>query len=134
MIERLVHSLQALAAPADVQLARFPSFVAKADELALDFADALLVANDCPQLRLTAAQRDALARLDQHLDGMSGAANAQLWTEHAVRSRPEWDAVRALARDVLAALGAPSDLPPPSSAVYIRGPRSNPAPKLTAGP
>src|SRR5215212_10645109 len=121
MIERLIHSLQALAAPADVQLARFPDFAAKADELALDYADALRLAADCPQLRLEPGQRRALDRLDGYLDRMSGAANAGLWTEGAVRSSPEWVEVRALARDALAALGAPDDLPPPGDAVYVRG-------------
>ena len=88
MIERLVHSLQALAAPADVQLARFPDFVVKADELAHDFADALLLAADCPQLQLEAGQRHALERLDARLARMSGSANARRWTDEAVRSGP----------------------------------------------
>ena len=121
MIERLIHSLQALAAPADVQLARFPDFAAKADELALDYADALRLAADCPQVLLEPGQRHALDRLDGYLDRMSGAANAALWTEGAVRSSPEWEEVRALARAGLAALGAADDLPPPGGAVYARG-------------
>jgi hypothetical protein len=75
------------------------------------------VATDCPQLHLAVTQHEALTRLDQHLDRMSGAANARLWTEQAMRSGA---AVRALAQDALAALGAPIDPPPPSSAVYVR--------------
>ena len=106
MIERLVHTLQAFAAPADVQLARVPDFAARADELARDFADALLLASDCPQLRLTAGQRHALESLDAHLDAMSGAAAHGTWTDDAVRSAPEWAAARHLALAALEALGA----------------------------
>ena len=50
MIERLIVALQALAAPVEVQLQRFPNFVAQSDELALDFADAFVLVSDCPQL------------------------------------------------------------------------------------
>jgi hypothetical protein len=121
MIERLIHSLQALAAPADAQLARFPDFVAKADELALDFADALRLVSDRPQVELSAAQREALARLDAQLDAMSGESRRALWSEAAMRGAREWAATRRLAREALAALHAPDDLPPPPDATYIRG-------------
>ena len=121
MIERLVHSLQALAAPAAVQLARFPDFAVRADELALDYADAVLLAADCPQLRLERAQRRALDQLDEHLKRMGAVAGAGPWTEDAVRTSPEWEAVRKLARDALAALGAPVDLTPPGDAAPARG-------------
>lgn len=113
MIERLVDTLRALAAPAEEQLARFPDFVVKADELALDFDDALRLVMDCPQIRLEPEQEHALERLDDTLERMSGEANAPLWTEGALRERDEWARVRRLARAALAALGHPADLPPP---------------------
>jgi hypothetical protein len=50
MMQRLVHALQALAATADEQLARCPELVNKADEVALDYADALRLVIDCPLL------------------------------------------------------------------------------------
>jgi len=121
MIERLVHALQALAAPAEVQLARYPAFVVKADELALDYADALLLITDCPQLSLTPEQQAAIEVVDHLLHQMSGKQNAALWTEAALRTAPAWQEVRRLAREGLLALGQPVDLPPPSNAVYIRG-------------
>ena len=127
MIERLIHSLQALAAPAHVQLVRFPNFLENADELARDYADALRLVADCPQLRLESAQRDALDRLDDHLDRMI-AANAGRWTEDAVRSGPAWDTARGLARDALATLGAPDDRPPLGDTVYVRGRAGCPEP------
>ena len=121
MIERLIHSLQALAAPADAQLARFPGFVVKADELALDFADALLLISDCPQVELSAAQQETLGQLDAHLEAMSAAPRAPLWTDAAVRGAPEWVTVRRLAREALVALGEAYALPPSSDSTYIPG-------------
>jgi hypothetical protein len=120
MILQLIHALQALAAPAEIQLARFPDFVVKADELALDFDDALRRAGR-PGNHLSPAQRTALARVDEFLTRMSGAANAPKWTDAAVQSSPEWVAVRALAADALRALGAPVEPPPPSDAVFVPG-------------
>jgi hypothetical protein len=113
MIERLVDTLRALAAPAEEQLARYPDFVVKADELALDFDDALRLVMDCPQIRLEAEQEHALERLDDTLERMSGEANASLWTARALREREEWAHVRRLARAALAALDHPADPPRP---------------------
>jgi len=121
VIERLIRSLQALAAPAEVQLARFPAFAVQADELALDFADALLLVSDCSQVRLSATERHALERLDAQLAAMNGSVRREIWSEAAVRQAPEWAATRRLAWEALDALQAPADLPPPDDAVYIRG-------------
>jgi len=112
MIERLVRALQALAAPADVQRARFPEFGAAIDAVALDYGDALLLALDCPQLRFEAGQRVALERLVERLDRLRGADHAALWTATALRDSAEWTAVRALAADALRSIGAPRELPP----------------------
>lgn len=88
MIERLIHSLQALAAPADAEGTPPPALA----ELARQYADALLLASDCPQLELDAEQRDRLFALDALLD-RPPATPAQ-WTE-----------VRAHARAALLTLG-----------------------------
>ena len=106
MIQRLIESLRALAAPADVQCARFPDSVVRADELALDFADAFLLVRDCPQMMLSSHQEDALTDLDLALSAMSGPAHAQLWTEAALREHADWRAIRRLATAALHALDA----------------------------
>jgi len=121
MIERLIIALRALAGPVDEQLARFPDFVVKADELALDFADAHLLLAQCQQLELTAAQRDAVAAVDRLLEQMSGREHAALWSEQALREAPEWDEVRYAAKAALAALGYAEGPVPPSDATYIPG-------------
>jgi hypothetical protein len=121
MIERLVESLRALAAPANVQLARFPNVVCKPHELALDYADALLLASDCPQLQLTDAQHRALRTLDDLLADMSVTGQLELWTETALRDAPEWADVRRAALAALAALDHPYEPPGQSAATYVRG-------------
>ena len=121
MIQRLIESLQALAAPADVQLSRFPDFVVKGEELALDFDDAFMLVRDCPQLLLTSAQLDALVEIDRALAAISGARHAELWTEAALRESARWDAVRTLARAALITLNTPVQDPDPPRTVYVRG-------------
>ena len=123
MNQRLITSLQALAAPADIQLARFPDFVGKADELALDFDDALMLTRDCPQLELTGDQVAALDAIDRALDVMSGPGHRPYWSESALRDSEDWARVRQLAVTALHALNAPLEVPAPSHAVYVRGSR-----------
>ena len=121
MIERLIIALRALAGPADAQLARFPEFVVKADELALDFADAHLLFAQCQQREFTRAQRDAVADVDRLLDQMSGPEHAELWSEQALREAPEWNMVRNAARHALHQLGYAEGPVMPSDATYIPG-------------
>ncbi len=106
MIERLVLALEALAASAEVQLARDPRFAARADELALDYADALRLVTDCPQIHLDPEQRDALEHLDEHLDAMRTGRGNTPWTDDTLRTSPEWARARALAGRALATLDA----------------------------
>ena len=68
MIEQLVRSLRALASSADAR--RAP---AQLPEHASAYFDALLLALDCPQVRLEPAQRSALIRLEEHLDAIAKA-------------------------------------------------------------
>ena len=126
MIQRLITSLQALAAPADIQLTRFPDFVVKADELASDFDDALMLMRDCPQLELTGEQTDALDAVESALDAMSGPLCRHLWSDSALCESAHWARVRELAAAALAALGASVTIPAASHAVYVRGSRPEP--------
>ena len=109
MIQRLLASLQALAAPVDVRLRRVPDFAVKADELAMDFDDAFMLVRDCPQLELSATQLDALIDVDTALAAMSDRNHPELRTEAALRESPKWQAVRARAQAALVALDAPME-------------------------
>ena len=106
--------------PADLQLARFPDFVVAADELALDFDNALLIFRQASPV-LTPIQVARLQAVDTLLDHMSGAAQAHLWTPEALRTAPEWVTVRGCAQAALAALGWPFEPPPPTDSVYVSG-------------
>ena len=104
MRDQLERAILALAQPAEAQLALFPDFVCKADELALDFEDGLYELAG-HEHELTEAQRAALDALDGLLAGMSGERNAGFWTEEALRSHPTWEEIRSAARATAAAFG-----------------------------
>jgi hypothetical protein len=106
MIERLLDTLETLAAPADVQLTRHRDAILGSDALARDYADALRLVIDCPQIQLEWVQRRTLERVEEQLDAMS-AAPASLWTEQSVRVGDEWGLVRTMALQAIGQLGGP---------------------------
>ena len=107
ILNGLRQQVQLLAAPADVALAYYPDGTVKADELALDFDNFGRAALESSELDLTEAQRASLIVIDQLLDAMSKSRQDALWTEEAVRTRPEWQAVREAAGRALALFGWP---------------------------
>jgi hypothetical protein len=99
----LEERLQALAMPAGVQLTLFPEGSAKVDELALEFDDALDMKWSAKRRRITAEQQALLDQIDSTFDEMSGPK--PVWTEEALRSSSQWQAVRSLAKQALEAFG-----------------------------
>ena len=99
----LEERLQALAMPADVQLALFPEGIAKVEELALEFDYALGMKWSAKRRRITPEQETLLQHIDDTLDQMSGPE--PFWTEEALRNSPEWNAVRNVAKEALEAFG-----------------------------
>jgi hypothetical protein len=67
------------------------------DELALQFDDLWLEGKIIHAEGISIELRESLEALDQALDDMSGSESADLWTEDALASRPEWANVRSLA-------------------------------------
>ena len=118
MRNKLQRAVIALAQQAEVQLSLFPDFVCKADELVLDFDDGLyeMVGDEA---EFTGEQRAAIEALDRFITPMGGRANANLWTDDAVRSHPRWEQIRSLARSAADAFGWDIRQLPPSDAVYV---------------
>ena len=117
-LRSLLRDLQALAAEPETLLQAFsfpgPDYVA--DDLAEDFGFHVELAKRCVQEGLISEDmleraRAVLAKLDE----MSGIRNAALWTDEALRTRPEWVEVRRLAREALRAMDYDLEPPPPLS-------------------
>jgi hypothetical protein len=95
-LRSLREALALLSADAETQLAAEP-LRWSIDELALEFDDAYRLVPSLVSeygVRLSENLLGRLSEIDSMLDGMSGAANAPLWTADGVRSRPEWARVR----------------------------------------
>lgn len=99
MSAQLRQAVQRLAAPAVEQEAflRELGTAPSADELALEFSDALMVEKGA----LEDAVRSAAVQLDEHLTALSGPQNASVWTVAALHAAPEWARVRELAAETL---------------------------------
>lgn len=134
---RLKWSIQALAAPAAAQLRLFPDFVCVADELAIDFEEALRGirsagssdAGDREEAEgperaeaLSPAQRAAVDALDAQLEEMSGPEHAEMWTDDALHTSVAWTRVRHLAASALRTMDWPNELPPQGRAMNVGPP------------
>lgn len=119
ILERLKHSLQALALPAAAQLAHLPDFVVKTDELVLDFDHW----RDCAVVNyrgeMTEAQLRSLETLDKHIENPSG--DRTVWDESALYGHPFWAKVRRLAIEALNAFGWAQGTPPIYAHEYVPG-------------
>ncbi|MGY2130578.1 hypothetical protein ACW9KT_00005 [Hymenobacter sp. HD11105] len=99
---QLVAALRLLAAPAEEQCQYYPPYVV-ADEITLDYDDALLLLTSAPPpLPLTTTIYTALIELDQALYAMSSVSD--LWTVEALAHSPRWNHLRRQAAAILALL------------------------------
>ena len=104
MVERLILTLRALAAPAG-EPERAPAGEPTLSRLAPDYADAVLLVTDCPQIELGTVQRAALERVGEALERLDGA-RGDAWI---TAGDEEWEHVRTLARQALRTLGESPD-------------------------
>ena len=106
-------AVQALAIPAEQQIALFPAFVCKGDDMVIEW-DLRLSQLDLDQL--SSLQQDAIAQLDEYLVRISRGGpefSEELWFEDsALRACPQWVEVRRLAQEILKAFGWPVESPP----------------------
>lgn len=118
IFKRLKHSIQLLACPPDVQLGLLPSFVCKADELALEFDNWWEVTRRNYSADLSADQLSALRAVNEKLSWMTKNAKEE-WTEQAVRESQEWTSIRQLAARALDVFGWPMETPPSYAHEYV---------------
>jgi hypothetical protein len=110
-LQRFKWSLQALAAPADVQLELYPESDWKVDDMAIEFEEWYETIKK-RQTFFTVKQAAILRRLNRTLDDISGPENTYYWMEDALRADPVWEKIRSMAKDALRALGWPLEVPP----------------------
>ena len=97
-------SLQDLAAAGSEQMALFPDYPPKADELAWAFDHWAAIVRGSYEPELSETQAAALAAVERKLKTMSrdGAEfGADLWTDSALKNSEHWVEVRALAAAAL---------------------------------
>lgn len=101
-VEPLVALLRAvarLALPCEEQIAYVRRLGGSLDELALEFNEgAALLDQFVAQGWLSTDDAEALRKIDEALEAISGMGNASLWTEAALCSAEQWCAIRNAAR------------------------------------
>lgn len=115
----LKRCVQALAQPAAVQRALFPSFAVVGDELVLEFDDALRGWR-AEQRTATEAQLATLSELECLIEHLSGPLNEDFWLDPVqLDVDARWEDLRLLARAACAAFGWPVQIPDKNGAVYV---------------
>lgn len=107
MLAHLWDALAALAQPADRQLAAHQGCVLVCEELALVYVHACWAAPELDRCGwVNGRQRRLVEQLGQRLDAMGDPwtpDRERLWTAAGLRADPRWEAIRAGAREALAA-------------------------------
>jgi hypothetical protein len=107
----LQQSLQALAAPANVQLSLFPDIVSDGDRVKQEFSRWREQVLNRHREQLNPGQSRLLVELEECLQAMLAEASRNLWTQESLRDAPEWGRLRALSRRALVAFSWSVDLP-----------------------
>jgi hypothetical protein len=105
-LAQLQSALRALALPYDQQKEALPSFVALADELALEFDHWWqVVACRATRQEIPPDADGLLKRIARQLAEMSERHDPELWSDMSVQARAEWATLREVAFETLRALG-----------------------------
>ena len=102
-IATLMQILRVLAGAADKQVEYLKGLGgASVDELGLEFEEAWLLAGTILESKgITKYQYDAIKKLNDKLDQISGEEHEDLWSENALFENEEWEQVRSLAKECL---------------------------------
>ena len=111
---RFKQHLQVLSLSGEEQLALYPDFVVKADELTLDYDHwhmVLFTNYRNYNFGFSFEQKEAAAKIDDYFSFMTDKKESYLWTDEAVRIDPHWETVREMAKEALALFGWESKVP-----------------------
>ena len=107
----LLEALQLIAAEAEIPLLLLEN-ADVSDEIAFAWENAYLNINQLSSDRLLPPDVVAkLAALDRNMEAMSGPDQAELWTDEALQTDPQWHQLRSQAREILADLGVAEAVP-----------------------
>jgi hypothetical protein len=101
LLGRLKHSLEILAAPADIQLRAVPPFGHKAGELYMSFNHWRVKVVGSFHSEIAMDQRLLLDSMERTFRGMG----QECWTDDGVSSSPKWEHVRLLSSKTLQTFG-----------------------------
>ena len=120
MLDELRWHVLALTQEREVQESLFPDLEpCVPEELASGFEQAMWDVQNGEDV-LSADQKDKLLTLDNLLEAISGDQYLDYWFVGDGHGKfPEWDAIRAAAKDVARAFGWPIEAPPFTSIIYL---------------
>lgn len=117
-MEQFKNTIMALASSAEVQDALYPDFVAKGDELVLDYEEEFekLDLNSV----LNKQQREALEKLDRFFLEHAGEKFIDMYCDNsALYNDSRWNTIRHLANEFINAMGWQYVQPVNNNATYI---------------
>lgn len=110
-LDKVIQSLQLLAADYEQQVSALPDFVHVTDEIASTFEETYALVDDLVNEGLiTSEQRAGLRRMDALLESMSGEEKG-FWNLESLRTAEQWKQVRLLAEDILASFQRTKQVP-----------------------
>ncbi len=112
LLRMLLQNLQSFASEAETLIRAYPPGVRAADDLVNDF-DGHLEFVERQTGSLNAGDLDRVRAVWEKIHEMSGRHDPSLWTDEGLRTRPDWEKVRRLAREALSSMGYDLDPPPP---------------------
>ena len=111
-LTRLRTALQALSLDAERQIMLYPAFVEVADELVLEFDECWrTIQNSKLADSFAQHQSEAMYRLDNYIESVSGPSHAATWTMDALNNALEWRQIREHACSALVTFGWPQTQP-----------------------
>jgi hypothetical protein len=115
-VRMLLQHLQTLAADAETLLRAYPPNCDAVSELVNGYAHYLELSKAVVEQGLVGEGYWDKARLvERTIMDMSDRYDPELWTDDALRSKPEWEEIRRLAKEALAAMGHEFEPPPAGS-------------------